>query len=141
MLEEVIIVTKIEAHQFWGHKQTSSCQSCTKICTNPLVNQFIPSSEISLKSELVVKVGDRLLIGIEEAAMIKATLILYCLPLLALFIGAGLGVIVALFLGLINSDGIITITALSFFLMSFPLLSYWQKGRYFKLAKVIRKLD
>ena len=141
MLEEVIVVTKIDAPQLWGHKQTSNCQSCTKLCTNSMVNQFTSSLEISLKSELVVKVGDKLLIGIEEAAIIKASLIMYCLPLLALFIGAGLGVIIGLFLEWINSDGITTILASSFFLMSFPLLSYWQKGRYFKLAKVIRQLE
>lgn len=98
MLEENGQVVAVEPGGIWiESNRTSSCMSCSasKGCGQRALAEYASRRTEQLRvenpSELAVGVGDRVLIGIMEGSFLKASLLLYTLPLLLLFLGGYLG--------------------------------------------------
>lgn len=95
MIETEAVVVKIEhAVAYVQAERKSSCSGCSESScgTSVLANFFGRKAPLYRASnEVGAKVGDRVVVGMNESALFKGTLLLYLFPLLLLFVGAVAG--------------------------------------------------
>lgn len=92
MLEELATVVKVKNNQVWVNPQISSgCGACIQktSCTSSIVGKFFKPRIIEVDSSFPLAVGDKVMVAIDESLLLNASLLLYLLPLLAMFVGAG----------------------------------------------------
>ena len=102
MIEEQVIVTSITAQGAWVEGiQQSACGSCSAKagCGQHAMSQlgrkvtlWLPFSEPKEEqSQADLKVGQQIVVGLPEGAILRSTLVLYGVPLIALVLGAVFG--------------------------------------------------
>lgn len=92
MIEQQALVSRIAGNRVYIKSvQASACTQCAKSpsCGSALYAKALPSREMALISDLPLAVGDTVLVGIEESHLLKASLFMYLLPLLAMLATAG----------------------------------------------------
>lgn len=93
MLEESAIVVKIEQGQTWVvGTQNSACSACAQklSCSSTAIGTFLKKKPIPVDSQLNLNIGDTVIVAIDESVLLRAAFAMYFMPLLALFIGAGI---------------------------------------------------
>lgn len=93
MIEEPAIVTKVEKYRVWVQgQQNNACGGCAQksSCSTSVIAQWMPQKNLEVLSDLQLEVGDEVTIGIEEGVLLKASLLLYLVPLIAMFAGAAI---------------------------------------------------
>lgn len=99
MIETEAVVVKVEhAVAYVQAERKSNCSSCSESScgTSVLANFFGQKTPLYCASnEVGAKVGDRVVVGMNESALFKGTLLLYLFPLLLLFVGAVTGSVLA----------------------------------------------
>ncbi|PKM10996.1 MAG: Fis family transcriptional regulator [Gammaproteobacteria bacterium HGW-Gammaproteobacteria-3] len=93
MIEEVAVVSKIENNQVWVETATSQgCGGCRQksACSTSVLDQWLHKRAVAVDCAIDLNPGDEVLIGIEEGTLIRASLLLYLLPLLAMMAGGAL---------------------------------------------------
>ena len=96
MIEETAIVVAIEGEQALLQTQRrSACQSCSvkQGCGTSVLAKVVGtrSTQISVKNHLQARVGDEVLLGIEENALVQGSLLVYALPLVMMLVFAVAG--------------------------------------------------
>lgn len=95
MIETQAVVMKTEdSVAYVQAERKSSCSGCSESnCgTSVLANFFGQKAPLyRVNNELGAKVGERVMVGLEESALFKGTLLLYMFPILLLFAGAVTG--------------------------------------------------
>ncbi|WP_020682201.1 SoxR reducing system RseC family protein [Marinobacterium rhizophilum] len=98
MMEEEAIVVAVDAGGIWVESdRTGACQSCSasKGCGQRALAEYASKRSERLLIDnphgLVARVGDRVRVGIEEGSFLQASILLYTLPLVLLFLGGYLG--------------------------------------------------
>ncbi|WP_166642513.1 SoxR reducing system RseC family protein [Methylocaldum gracile] len=128
MIEEEAVVSHTEAGKVWVEKpRKSACGGCSQQCASGVVDEYLGAPKIRLQvfSPIEVHVGDRVVLGIQEDALVKGSLWAYLIPLLGLFLGAVLGDIVASSLRpAISSDGVSAFGGVTGLILSFVLLKF-----------------
>jgi sigma-E factor negative regulatory protein RseC len=92
MIEELAVVVKIENYQVWVEGgQNSACGGCLQkaSCTTNTLGSTLKKKSVRVDSDIELKTGDQVMVAIDEAVLLQASLLLYLLPLIALFTGAG----------------------------------------------------
>jgi sigma-E factor negative regulatory protein RseC len=121
MIEEQAVVVKIENHQVWVESgQASGCGGCQQkaSCTTNALGNVLKKRSVPVDSDMQLKIGDKVIVAIDENLLLRASLLLYLLPLIALFIGAGLAD------GLLDNNGYADLWIAASGLLGF-LLSLW----------------
>ncbi|CAI8885334.1 MULTISPECIES: SoxR reducing system RseC family protein [Methylococcus] len=98
MIEEEAIVTQVEEHAIWVEKfRKSACGSCAGGCSTSLVARLLGGKPLRLRvaTEARVAPGDRVIIGVEEGALLAGSFRMYLFPLFSLIGGALLGKLLA----------------------------------------------
>lgn len=93
MIEELAVVVKIENHQIWVEsRQTSTCGGCQQkaSCTTSALDSVLKKKPVPVDSDIQLKTGDEVMVAIDESLLLRASLLLYLVPLIALFTGAGI---------------------------------------------------
>lgn len=93
MLEESAIVVKIENGLVWVvGTQNNACAGCAQktSCSSTALSTVLKKKPVPVDNELSLKTGDNVIVAIDESVLLRATFSLYLLPLIALFIGAGI---------------------------------------------------
>lgn len=95
MIEENAIVMELLGTQVrLVIERRTACGICgqTRGCGNATWGKMLGHEDVTLKVDNVIdaKVGDRVVVGIEEKAFLNVTFLLYVVPLFALFAGAGI---------------------------------------------------
>jgi sigma-E factor negative regulatory protein RseC len=93
MIEESAVVVKIEHHQVWvAAASNSACGACQQklSCTTNALGNLLDRRAVPVDSAIRLAAGDKVMVAIDEGLLIRASLLLYVLPLMALFAGAGL---------------------------------------------------
>ena len=93
MIEELALVVKIENHQVWVEGgQNSACGGCRQkaSCTANALGGILKKKSVPVDSGIQLKTGDEVIVAIDESLLLRASLLLYLLPLIALFTGAGI---------------------------------------------------
>lgn len=97
MIHEQGRVVSVDAEGIWVETtKSSACASCAARngCGQKLLNSAGAGKafvfQVTNPSQLQVNSEDQVIVGIEESAFLKATLFVYLIPLLGLFIGAAI---------------------------------------------------
>ncbi len=93
MIEELAVVVKIENHQVWVEGgQNSACGGCLQkaSCTANAIGSVLKKKSVPVDSDIQLKTGDQVMVAIDENLLLRASLLLYLAPLIALFTGAGM---------------------------------------------------
>lgn len=91
MATEKGIVTRVLDNTAWVKtSRTSSCEGCSsrKSCN---IAEGGKEMEVEALNDADAKVGDRIVISIDSAALLKVSFMLYVFPILLMLIGAALG--------------------------------------------------
>jgi len=110
MIEEDATVIAIDGEQVLVEvERRSSCDSCQAKngCGTAVLRKVVGNkrSQLLVKRDRDLKVGDRLVLGLEEKALVKGSLAVYFVPLLLMIFFAILGVSLAGQLTLKDPDG------------------------------------
>lgn len=90
MAREEGVVTAVGPASAWVKTtRSSACKSCSArhSCTPQENNETL----VEVVNPIKAKVGDRILLSIESAALLKAAFLIYVFPILGMLAGAGLG--------------------------------------------------
>ncbi|MDD1626084.1 MAG: SoxR reducing system RseC family protein [Methylococcaceae bacterium] len=93
MIEELAVVVKIENHQVWVVSgQNSACSGCQQkaSCTTNALGSVLKKKSVPVDCDIQLKTGDEVMVAIDENLLLRASLLLYLVPLIALFTGAGI---------------------------------------------------
>jgi sigma-E factor negative regulatory protein RseC len=93
MIEELAVVVKIENHQVWVVSgQNSACGRCQQkaSCTTNALGSVLKKKSVPVDCDIQLKTGDEVMVAIDENLLLRASLLLYLVPLIALFTGAGI---------------------------------------------------
>ena len=93
MIEELAVVVKIENRQVWVESgQNSACGGCLQkaSCTTNALGSVLKKKSVPVDSDIQLKTGDEVMVAIDESLLLRASLLLYLLPLIVLFTGAGI---------------------------------------------------
>ncbi|MCE5182469.1 MAG: SoxR reducing system RseC family protein [Betaproteobacteria bacterium] len=92
MIETEAIVVKLEnAVAYVQAERKSSCSGCNESnCGTSVLASFLGQKAplYRARNEIGAKIGDRVVVGMNETGLFKGTLLFYILPLLLLFAGA-----------------------------------------------------
>jgi sigma-E factor negative regulatory protein RseC len=91
MLEEQVIVTAVDGETAWVEAvAASSCAGCSQVCTSSLLQRHMgrKRAPLAARCRLAVAPGDKVVIGVEESALLWGSLLVYMLPLCVLLAGA-----------------------------------------------------
>ena len=94
MIEEEVVVERVERGRIWVGTTVSGCGFCSQACGAQMVGKFLrgkPYSMMRVETGLSLKPGDRVVVGVPEGALVKGSFMTYAVPLLALFAGAVIG--------------------------------------------------
>ncbi len=92
MIEELAVVVKIENHQVWVESgQSSACGACLQkaSCSTNAIGSVLKKKPVPVDSDIQLKNGDQVMVAIDENLLLRTSLLLYLVPLIALFSGAG----------------------------------------------------
>jgi len=93
MIEESAVVVKVVDHQVWvATESNSACSACQKksSCSTSSLATLLERRAVPVDSTIRLTDGDKVMVAIDEGLLIRASLLLYVVPLMALFAGAGL---------------------------------------------------
>ena len=130
MIEETAIVAKIENNQVWVEsKPTSGCGGCQQksACSTSVLDKFIHKRAVAVDCDIELKAGDRVIIAIDEGVLIRASLLLYLLPLLTM-VAAGAVAQWLLPAGFVKADLVIAAVSLSSLVLSLFLINRLQNS-------------
>jgi len=145
MIEEVAVVVKIENHQVWVESgQNSACGGCQQktSCTTNAISSVLKKKSVPVDCDIQLKTGDQVMVAIDENLLLRASLLLYLLPLIALFTGAGMADSL-LMEDAVNTELWIAGSAILSFLLSLWLINKAQSLlllNYYARPVVIRKI-
>jgi sigma-E factor negative regulatory protein RseC len=94
MIEEEATVAEVADGRVWIEKSRgSACAGCAEACPSSLAGGLFGGKRVRLQvdSDLALRPGDKVLVGVAEDALAAASLLIYLLPLFGLFAGALLG--------------------------------------------------
>jgi sigma-E factor negative regulatory protein RseC len=93
MIEETAVVVKIANHQVWVESaQNSACGGCLQkaSCATSAIGSVLKKKSVPVDCDMQLKIGDQVTVAIDENLLLRASLLLYLLPLIALFAGAAI---------------------------------------------------
>ena len=146
MIEEEAVVASIVDGQVWIEKErATACGSCAHRCATGVVEDHWNSiqKKIRLKviSSIDLNVGDRVLVGIPENAIVSGSFWLYLIPLFGLLFGSIMGRYAVSSFAIASLDGGDALGGLFGLIASFIFLRYTRVlSRNETLPVVIRKI-
>lgn len=146
MIEETAVVAKIEHNQVWVESASKQgCGGCLQknSCSTSVIDKFIKKRSIAVDCELDLKAGDEVVIAIDEGMLIKASLLLYLLPLVCMVFGGAIAEWL-LIPDFEHADLVIAGSAIAALLLSLGVISKLQRTfffPYFSRPVVVRKIS
>lgn len=93
MLEEQATIVRVDGETAWVEGVASGgCGGCTQACASRSLHRYFDRrrAPLAARCTLPVRPGDRVVIGVDERAMLCGSLLVYVLPLCGLLAGAAL---------------------------------------------------
>jgi sigma-E factor negative regulatory protein RseC len=96
MLEESAEVVRVKDTEVWVETQRrSNCESCVaeKACGTATLSKVLGNRRnvVRVLSSIPLRVGDQVIIGIREQALVRGSLAVYAVPILLLLLGGLVG--------------------------------------------------
>lgn len=133
MIEEQATVIAIEGDDVLLQTQRkSACQSCSvnKGCGTSVLAKVVGqrSSQIRVGNTLHARLGDTVLLGVKENALVQGSLLIYAMPLIVMLVMAVIGERWAM-LNDLNSELIAIVSAILGFIISMVVIR-WAVSRF-----------
>jgi len=93
MIETITTVVKTQEHRVWVlGSQDSGCNACQQKagCSINNLDTLLNRKAIPVDSQIALQVGDQVVVAINEKLLLRASLLQYILPLIIMFLGAGI---------------------------------------------------
>lgn len=93
MIEEAAIVTRIDCGQTWIKSlQSGACGGCMQqtSCGTATLAKMLPKREFAVDCDIVLQVGDKVRVAIDDSHLLLSSVLLYLLPLLIMIFGVGM---------------------------------------------------
>ncbi len=122
MITENAIIVSIENDQTWIETQRkSTCGECSasKGCGTSVLSKVIGNKLSKMKAinNINAQVGDEVIVGLNEASLLKGAFVIYMLPLLFLFLFSFIGQYITQNIGIANSELLVIVFAIMGFLL------------------------
>lgn len=110
IIEETARIVALEGDQAWVVTQRrSACDSCgaNKACGTGLMARALPKGpglKIQAFNTTEAKVGDDVVLGIDDRVLLRSAVLMYLFPLLALMGGAFLGELASNYLLIVDNE-------------------------------------
>ncbi|MCG8047043.1 MAG: SoxR reducing system RseC family protein [Candidatus Thiodiazotropha endolucinida] len=88
MLEEAAMVVEANIDYLWVETRSrTGCSQCGSSCTTSVVSKLfgMKRNRLKLENTLCAEVGDRVVVGIPDELLVRASVWAYLIPLLAMF--------------------------------------------------------
>ncbi len=100
MISEQAIVVAIEGNETWIETQRkSTCGSCAanSACGTSVLSKVLGKRMSNMKAinKIGARVGDRVMVSLDESALLKGAFMVYMLPLLLMFLFSFFGVFIS----------------------------------------------
>lgn len=93
MIEETVVVVKAERGLVWVNRlQNSACGGClnSRGCSSAALSNVLGKKSVPIVSTLPLQAGERVVVAVDESALLGLSLWCYVLPLIGLLAAAGL---------------------------------------------------
>jgi sigma-E factor negative regulatory protein RseC len=149
MIEEEAIIIKTQGNYAWAETQRSTvCGQCSvaKGCGTAVVAKWYDAKRISVRvlNLIDAKVGDSVVLGLDDNALLRGSMAVYLMPLFFLFGALGLAASIFSLLQIDYNDGAQAVSAL----LGLAAGIVWLKFYSFRIADdqryqavVLRKID
>jgi len=142
MIEETVRVVAVDADAVWIEaRRQSACGRCAARsgCGHGLLDELRSGPVVDLRlprgaSPATLAAGDQVVVGIDESALLRASLRVYGLPLLGLLLGAGAGDLVG------GSDALAALGAGVGVLTGFLLARAFRDDDGIETPRILRQL-
>lgn len=108
--KKACVIAKDKAHVWVEVERSSSCQRCAirQGCGTGAVANYLSYKPARVKAINLTgaEVGDEVMVGIPENVLVRSSFMLYIMPLLVMFLSAGLGETLAPYLS--SGEGVVT---------------------------------
>ncbi len=135
MIEETAYVVAAGPDGVWVETQRqSACGQCAarKGCGTAVLSKVLGQKrsrvQVANPDQAQVRVGDEVVIGIDESALVRGSMAVYLVPLLSFFLFGVLGQTLARQLMLDNSEGLSIIFSLLGLLLGFAWAQRYARG-------------
>jgi sigma-E factor negative regulatory protein RseC len=94
MVEENAVVVALEDNAAWVEtRRKAACDSCgvNKGCGTAVISKVFGNRRSRMRvltRDMTLRVGDEVVIGLQEHALLRGSMIVYGVPLLSMFVGA-----------------------------------------------------
>lgn len=138
MIEENATVVRIDGKDTWVETQRkTACGQCSvsKGCGTSVLAKVVGKKAATMRviNEINAEVGDDVIIGLDEAALVKGALITYLFPLLMMIMAALFGQFVSANLGMEDSEVLVMLFAAGGFALGMFMLKRY--SRYIQYKK------
>lgn len=132
MIEERGQIVSREGDYAWVEtERQSACSSCSakKGCGTGVLSKVYSNrfSRVKALNHINAKPGEQVVIGLEEDALVRGSLVVYGLPLLTLILTALLGRAVAIEMGMQNDDGLIALFGIAGLFIGFFMVKIFNR--------------
>lgn len=135
MIEETACVVAVDPQGVWVETQRqSACGQCAarKGCGTAVLGKALGKKrsrvQVANPGQTPVRVGDQVLIGIDESALVRGSLAVYLVPLLSLFLFGVLGQALGRQLLMESSEGLSIVFSLLGLLLGFLWARRYARG-------------
>ena len=126
--------------------KSSACGRCKEsdTCSTSILSKYFAnkSIELNLDTDLPVKIGDYVTVGLEEQALVRLTVLIYFIPIIVMFVFAILGTFITDYLNITNE---LLIIAFALIGLGGSFIGLKKFGSYFfnldKLNPVVLKIN
>jgi sigma-E factor negative regulatory protein RseC len=90
MIEEEAVVTQLDNSQVWIKRlHSGGCSGCLQqsTCGTSVLFKLLPKREFAVDNDMALKVGDTVIVAIDDAQLLLSSFLLYLLPLLVMILG------------------------------------------------------
>jgi len=119
MIEEVVVVSAVQAGLIWVVPLATGCGSCRRVsCGSPFVSMARQgynffAAPVPVLTELQVMPGDRVRVGVSRPALLKGSFMVYGVPLLGLLVLSLLGMALADWFPSLSADATVASSGLA----------------------------
>ena len=135
MIEEAAQVVIAGSAGVWVETQRqSACGHCSarKGCGTAVLGKVLGQKrsrvQVANPDDTPVRVGDEVIIGIEESALVRGSMAIYLVPLLSFFLFGVLGQLLARQLLLESSEGLAIVFSLTGLFLGFAWARHYARG-------------
>ena len=126
MIEQTAIVTKTTTGKAWVKSmQIGGCSGCQQqsSCGSGSLAKLLPKREFCLETDLEVKVGEQVIVEIDDSHLLSASILLYLTPVFLMVLGVSF---ISTFLPAATADSVLPVVAIMILALVFWLINRYQ---------------